>query len=195
MRIGFLKIRGFLSVYWDTENHASLSLSYKYFCSSLLFLKKQKNLEDLIRGWVEFVYLGCLFSSLFYRPGSGGKWKEAWEKTKTVTGHGRPFPHLCESIKLGFPTWRWGCMCCFHRTRTCSNYAAHACTCTFFHRSHPFPWRAQLKSAFRSGRQVCCASGLWGTATHALGMKHSPQQIPVQWKGSWCRHHVCGGFS
>lgn len=63
VRVGFLKIHGvFKYSYRDRKSRASLSLSYKYFCSTLLL----QLLENLIQSWGQFVFLGCFVLQLLF---------------------------------------------------------------------------------------------------------------------------------
>lgn len=114
--------------------------------------------------------------------------KACGKKTKTVAGHELRASSLAFQPEGGDAR----AVSIAHRHALMTPLVVH--TRAFFQRLHPSPWRAQLKSTFRSGRQVCCAAGLWGTATHASGMKHSPQQVPIWWRGSWYHHCVFGGF-
>lgn len=67
----FLKIHGvFKYSYRDRKSRASLRLSYKYFCSTVL----SQLLENPLEGWGQFVFLGCFVLQLLFIA-RAGQWK------------------------------------------------------------------------------------------------------------------------
>lgn len=111
MRIRFLKIHGFLSVVAEIQKVVLLFVSHINVFAALSCSQKRKK-PRRPNSWLgaegSLWFLDFFLQLLFIaqaQEGNGRRGgKACGEKTNMVVGLGCPFPHLSESIELGFPT-------------------------------------------------------------------------------------------
>lgn len=117
--------------YWGAESRASLSLPYKFFCSSVLILRKKKPTRPNSRlggvGVSWMLVLQHLFIAQAQERNGRRGGKVCGKKTKAVAGHRYPFPHLSESVELCFPTRRRGHVYCFLTVQRCQKQCLASC--------------------------------------------------------------------